>query len=69
MVPVSCPIGDCIKVYYWDKELVNKLPKDTTTGLPDIFEYWSDHYGKFNLANNPTKCKSFKGICTAIKNH
>eukprot|EP00957_Ditylum_brightwellii_P017356 1307708-Ditylum_brightwellii.AAC.1 len=69
MVPVSCPIDGCAKVYYWDKELVTKHPKDTTTGLPDFFEYWSDHYGQFMLVDNPKKCKSFKGIGTANKNH
>eukprot|EP00957_Ditylum_brightwellii_P042144 3191926-Ditylum_brightwellii.AAC.1 len=69
MVPVSCPIDGCAKVYYWDKELVTKLPKDTTTGLPDLFECWSDRYGQFNLVDNPKKYKSFKGIRSAIKNH
>eukprot|EP00957_Ditylum_brightwellii_P190583 14507773-Ditylum_brightwellii.AAC.1 len=60
MVPVSCPIDVCIKVYYWDKELVTKLPKDVTTGVPDFFEYWCDHHGHFNLEPDPRKCKSFK---------
>eukprot|EP00957_Ditylum_brightwellii_P104278 7942884-Ditylum_brightwellii.AAC.1 len=69
MVPVLCPIDGCVKVYYWDEELATKLPKDTTPGLPDSFEYWSDHYGQFNLVDNPMQCKSFKGIHTAIKNH
>eukprot|EP00957_Ditylum_brightwellii_P074294 5645052-Ditylum_brightwellii.AAC.1 len=69
MVPVSCPIDGCIKVYYCNKELVTKLPKDVTTGLPNFFEYWGDHHGSFNLEKEPRKRKSFKGICSAIKNH
>eukprot|EP00957_Ditylum_brightwellii_P050356 3818585-Ditylum_brightwellii.AAC.2 len=42
--PVLCPIDGCTKVYHWEEELVNKLPKDTTTDLSDFFEYWGDHY-------------------------
>eukprot|EP00957_Ditylum_brightwellii_P153550 11686769-Ditylum_brightwellii.AAC.1 len=55
-------------MYHWDKELVSKLPKDGN-GLPDFFEYWGDCYGQFNLVTNPKKCKSFKGIQLAVKNH